>query len=96
MQLVEFRHTFAAQNPKNAIPMKRTELQIPFFVLLLVVACSWIAAACGTGSGRLIAEAEALAYVNPDSAARVLALADTSALSESQRAHLALTQALIH
>ena len=76
--------------------MKRTELQIPFFVLLLVVACSWLAAACGTGSGRLIAEAEALAYVNPDSAARVLALADTSALSESQRAHLALTQALIH
>ena len=76
--------------------MKRTELQIPIFVLLLVVACSWLAAACGTGSGRLIAEAEALAYVNPDSAARVLALADTSALSESQRAHLALTQALIH
>ena len=76
--------------------MKRTELQIPFFVLLLVVACSWLAAACGTRSGRLIAEAEALAYVNPDSAARVLALADTSALSESQRAHLALTQALIH
>ncbi|MBR0432942.1 MAG: hypothetical protein IJK15_04485 [Bacteroidaceae bacterium] len=76
--------------------MVRKELQIPFFVLLLVIACSWLAAACGTRSGRLIAEAEALAYVNPDSDARVLAMADTSALSEEERAHLALAQALVH
>lgn len=76
--------------------MKRKELQIPFFVLSLVIIGSSLLAACSTRSGRLIAEAEALAYVNPDSAARVLALADTSALSEDEWAHLALAHALIH
>ena len=66
--------------------MKHQELQFPSFVLLLLLAGSLLSAACSSRSERLIAEAEALAYANLDSAARVLAQVDTSALSERARA----------
>lgn len=76
--------------------MKHQELQFPSYVLLLVLAGSLLSAACSSRSERLIAEAEALAYTNLDSAARVLAQVDTSALSERACAHLALAKALVH
>ena len=76
--------------------MKHKELQFPSFVLLLLLASSLLSAACSSRSERLVAEVEALAYTNLDSAARLLAQVDTSALSERARAHLALARALVH
>ena len=64
---------------------------------LAAVAASCAAwTACSTRSSRLIAAAEELALTNPDSAALVLAQADTCSLGDATRARLALAQALIH
>lgn len=95
-RVLDFAVPLHRETERKRFPMRPKELNISTFVLLLLVAGCVLWSACSGRPSRLIAEAESLALSNPDSAASVLARADTSRLGEAEQAHLALARALIH